>query len=71
MPHKLNVVVVGAGLSGLSTAIACAQGGHEVLVIESAKELAEVHWKKREHRAMTDTRRSVLVCRSRQMAASC
>ncbi|MBE3044672.1 NAD(P)-binding protein [Candidatus Bathyarchaeota archaeon] len=39
---KLDVIVVGAGLSGLSTAIAISLSGHSVTVFESAKELQEV-----------------------------
>ncbi|KAI9037625.1 putative monooxygenase [Aspergillus affinis] len=38
----LRIIVVGAGLSGLATAISCASHGHSVQVIEQAKELAEV-----------------------------
>ncbi|KAG2416020.1 hypothetical protein HFD88_007212 [Aspergillus terreus] len=38
----LDIVIVGAGLSGLATAISCAASGHSVQVIEQAKELAEV-----------------------------
>jgi salicylate hydroxylase len=34
--------VVGAGLSGLATAIATSLAGHHVTVFESAKELREV-----------------------------
>ena len=39
---KLRIIIVGAGLSGLATAIAAALSGHDVAVLESAKELAEV-----------------------------
>ncbi|GKZ18314.1 hypothetical protein AbraIFM66951_000872 [Aspergillus brasiliensis] len=38
----LDIIVVGAGLSGLATAISCAMSGHSVTVLEQAKELAEV-----------------------------
>lgn len=41
----LNIIIVGAGLAGLSAAVSCALAGHHVLVIESAKELAEVSGK--------------------------
>lgn len=39
---QLQIIVVGAGLSGIATAISCALSGHTVTVLESAKELAEV-----------------------------
>ncbi|KAJ5284570.1 hypothetical protein N7505_002550 [Penicillium chrysogenum] len=51
MPHsteprkasiQLNVVVVGAGLAGLAAAVSISLSGHQVTVIESAKELLEV-----------------------------
>ncbi|KAJ5095289.1 hypothetical protein N7532_007580 [Penicillium argentinense] len=38
----LNIIVVGAGLGGLSTAIALASTGHTVTVYEQAPELGEV-----------------------------
>ncbi|KAJ3544093.1 hypothetical protein NM208_g3238 [Fusarium decemcellulare] len=38
----LNIIVIGAGLSGLAASISCALSGHRVTVFESAKELAEV-----------------------------
>ncbi|KAH6638673.1 FAD binding domain-containing protein [Truncatella angustata] len=39
---ELDIIVVGAGLSGLATAIGAALSGHRVTVYESAKELLEV-----------------------------
>jgi ribulose 1,5-bisphosphate synthetase/thiazole synthase len=41
-PVQLDIIVVGAGLSGLATAIGAALSGHHVTVFESAKELLEV-----------------------------
>ena len=38
----LKVLVVGAGIGGLSTALALAKDGHKVIVIESVKEFLEV-----------------------------
>ena len=38
----LNVVIVGAGLGGLATAVALARQGHKVVVLEQAHALAEV-----------------------------
>jgi 2-polyprenyl-6-methoxyphenol hydroxylase-like FAD-dependent oxidoreductase len=42
MSRELDIVIVGAGLSGLAAAIQCALSGHSVTVLEGAKELAEV-----------------------------
>lgn len=41
-PIKLDIIVVGAGISGLASAISSALSGHNVTVFESAKELLEV-----------------------------
>jgi salicylate hydroxylase len=42
MPDQLDIIIVGAGLSGLAASIQCALSGHRVIVLEGAKELAEV-----------------------------
>jgi salicylate hydroxylase len=39
---SLRVVVVGAGIGGLGTAIALSQAGHDVIVLEQAQEFVEV-----------------------------
>jgi len=39
---RLEIIVNGAGLSGIAAAITFALHGHKVTVLESAKELAEV-----------------------------
>lgn len=39
---RLNVVVVGAGLGGLATAVALTRRGHQVTVLEQAPKLEEV-----------------------------
>jgi 2-polyprenyl-6-methoxyphenol hydroxylase-like FAD-dependent oxidoreductase len=38
----LNIIIVGAGLSGLATAISSALSGHDVTIFESANALQEV-----------------------------
>lgn len=39
---KLQILIVGAGLAGLGSAISCALAGHTVHVLESAQEIKEV-----------------------------
>jgi salicylate hydroxylase len=39
---ELSIVVVGAGIGGLQTALALAHDGHFVTVLESAKAFEEV-----------------------------
>lgn len=41
-PHPLSILVIGAGISGLATAISAALSGHTVTVLEAAKALQEV-----------------------------
>jgi len=41
-PLSLDIIVIGAGLAGLGTAIAVKEAGHKVLVIEATASLAEV-----------------------------
>jgi salicylate hydroxylase len=43
----LKVIVVGAGIGGLSTALALATDGHQVTVLEGVKEFLEVRLNKR------------------------
>lgn len=66
-PVQLDVIVVGAGISGLATAISTALSGHKVTVFESAKELLEVwppappspathsRWKRKAHQRIPHT----------------
>lgn len=42
MDAKLNIIIVGAGLGGIGAAISCALEGHNVTVLESASQIAEV-----------------------------
>ncbi|KAI9926981.1 hypothetical protein AWENTII_010816 [Aspergillus wentii] len=39
---KLQILIVGAGLAGLGTAISCALAGHNIHVLEAAHEIKEV-----------------------------
>jgi 2-polyprenyl-6-methoxyphenol hydroxylase-like FAD-dependent oxidoreductase len=38
----LSVLIVGAGIGGLSTALALSSDGHKVIVLEGVKEFLEV-----------------------------
>ncbi|KAJ4129073.1 hypothetical protein NW768_007604 [Fusarium equiseti] len=41
-PVPLNIIIVGAGLSGLASAVSCSLSGHKVTIFESATALQEV-----------------------------
>jgi salicylate hydroxylase len=40
--RTLDIIIVGAGISGIAAAIECALSNHQVTLLESAPELAEV-----------------------------
>lgn len=40
--RECHVIVIGAGLGGLATAIAISKAGHKVTILEQAAELSEV-----------------------------
>ncbi len=40
--NQLDILVVGAGLGGLASAIACLLAGHRVTCLEAAQQLGEV-----------------------------
>ena len=42
MSKSFNIIIVGAGIRGLGTAIALKREGHDVTVLESATELNEI-----------------------------
>ena len=41
-PVSLDIIIVGAGLSGLASAVSCLLSGHKVTIFESATALQEV-----------------------------
>ncbi|KAF4624142.1 hypothetical protein G7Y89_g14032 [Cudoniella acicularis] len=42
MTKSFNIIICGGGLGGLAAAIALKRKGHQVAVLESATELAEI-----------------------------
>lgn len=40
----LKIIIIGAGLGGLACAIQCKLAGHDVLILEQAKEIGEVRY---------------------------
>jgi len=48
--QDVKVIIVGAGIGGLQTALALAADGHTVTVLESAKSFEEVRWSFYEHK---------------------
>ena len=38
----MNIVVIGGGIGGLSVALACARDGHDVVIVERARDFGEV-----------------------------
>lgn len=40
MPPQLNILIAGAGIAGLCTAIALVRQGHKITILESAHELS-------------------------------
>jgi salicylate hydroxylase len=49
---NLNIVIVGAGIGGLETALALACDGHKITVLEAVSEFAEVQTLIRELRVL-------------------
>lgn len=40
--QPLNIVIVGAGIGGLEAALALAEDGHQILILDSVAEFGEV-----------------------------
>lgn len=58
-PLKLEVVIVGCGITGLSAAVACIQKGFNVRVLEASAEFAHAssRWNEKIARENTNTTR--------------
>jgi heterodisulfide reductase subunit A-like polyferredoxin len=70
---KLQILVVGAGLGGLATAVALARQGHKVTVLEQAAVLGEVRLDIAKTQQLIDVYnlRLVQVSRSLRIRADC
>ena len=60
-PHTANVAVVGGGLAGLAAALACADAGTRVTLIESRPRLGGATWSFRRHGAWFDNGQHVFL----------
>lgn len=40
--QRLRIIIVGAGIGGLAAAYCLGKAGHEIIVVEAAKELGDI-----------------------------